>query len=201
MISFIQGSVDTILIDSVLINVSGVGYQVYTTGIPKAIGDDIKLYTYLHLNENKISLFGFSTLQEVNFFELLTSVSGVGPKVAMGILRTMPPTVLIGYIATESIKDIQKAPGVGLKTAQRLVLELKDKVGKLGLSANTQLGDTEGTLTQAITMPTSETNDAIEALLSLGYVAKDVYYIVDKATKTLQNPTTEDIIKLALKEL
>ena len=193
MIAFIKGTIDTILIDSVLVDVNGVGYQAYVTGTSANIGDSIKLYTYFHINENKMSLFGFKTLEEVNFFELLTSVSGVGPKVAMGILRTMGPSALVACIVTENTKEIQKAPGVGLKTAQRLVLELKDKVGKLSLSGASDLG------ASTISMPTSETSDAIEALLALGYNAKDVYSIVDKASKTTTN--TEDIIKIALKEL
>lgn len=192
MISFIQGKIDVILKDSVIVNVNGVGYQVFVTDVLSKIDDEIKLYTYMHITESKLSLYGFNSLDEVNFFELLTSVSGIGPKVAMGVLKSIGMQALTTFIFTEDISQIKKAPGIGLKTANRIVLELKDKLSKVVTNFN----KTENY--KKISSQDNYINDALDALVALGYQSKDVYEIVQKYSSV---KSTEEIIKLSLKEL
>ena len=188
MISFLEGNIDTILDNGLVLDTGGVGYYVSvakTTLNNVSVGSPAKLYTYMHVSENKIALYGFNTYQEVGFFELLTSVSGIGPKVALGLLNSDTPDGLVTSIIAEDIQKIQKAPGVGSKTARRIVLELKDKIAKI-----------EGI---KILPPVQGTNDAAEALLALGYNQKDVYQVVAQISKSTNN--TEEIIKMSLREL
>ncbi|MCL1995901.1 MAG: Holliday junction branch migration protein RuvA [Defluviitaleaceae bacterium] len=193
MIAFIEGKVDTMLGSSLVVGTDGgVGYNVFATTATienTNVGDTIKLYTYMSVSENKIALYGFSSYQETNFFELLTSVNGIGPKVALGLLNSDSSMGLAVSIVTGDVKKLQKAPGVGAKTAQRIVLELKDKIAKM---ANADSNAPTPTLPQG-------TNDAADALLALGYSATEVYQVVAKISKTTNN--TEEIIKMALREL
>ncbi|MCL1935667.1 MAG: Holliday junction branch migration protein RuvA [Defluviitaleaceae bacterium] len=195
MISFIKGNIDTILQNSIIIDVSGVGYHVYVAELlilNFEVGQNIKLYTHLHTNENKFTLFGFEKYEDVLFFELLTSVSGIGPKVALGLLNKNNAQQIMLYIITEDVKMLKKAPGIGEKTASRLVLELKDKINKI-----------KKEIFEKIEIPNknmgANIDDSISALLALGYNSKDVYNVVLKISKNAV--TTEEIIKLALKEL
>ena len=197
MISFLKGQVDTILGVSLIIDVAGVGYQVLTTDAVLTryrVSKDIKLYTYMSVSENKIALYGFEKYQDVSFFELLTSVSGIGPKAGLALLNTASASDLAIAIVTEDIDLIKKAPGVGAKTASRLVLELKDKLKKITADIPVSKSSSVAKNTDSI-----QVSDAIDALLALGYNPKDVYNIVSQISQTIT--TTEEIIKKALPEL
>lgn len=197
MIASIKGVVDTILDDSIIIEIpAGIGYHIFITKNTidtLSIGSEKKLYTYMSITENKTTLYGFDNYQEVNFFKLLVSVNGIGSKVAMGLLNTSSSTGLAISIVASDIKKLQQAPGVGAKTAQRLVLELKDKIAKIS-------NPTDSTLPA---LPQG-TNDAASALIALGYTPKESYEVVAKVSKTttdLNDLDIEQIIKMSLREL
>ncbi len=188
MIGKLQGFVDYIGDGFIILMVSGVGYKVYTPEI-FALKDNISLWIETVVREDSIRLFGFSNLAGQNLFNMLTGVSGVGPKVAMAILGTIKTDTLLTAIATGDAKTIATAPGVGKKVAEKIIVELKSKVG--GVSFSTSF-DKE----MAGTLP-----DLLSALESLGYKRMD---IVDMAQKLVsQNPSADvaKLIPMALKEI
>ncbi len=134
MIHFIHGSLAQLNGDFAVIDCGGVGFKMgisVATGskLSQKIGKDVLLYTYMAVSEDNISLYGFSEEDELNLFTRLISVSGIGPKAAISILGTFSPDELRSCIASNDAKTISRAPGVGLKTAQKLIIELKDKIG------------------------------------------------------------------------
>src|SRR5271157_838151 len=160
MIASLAGIIDAVSTDSMIVNVNGVGFKV---GGPTAvlselgmIGREVKLYTHLHVREDDMSLYGFASIDERKLFETLISVSGLGPKTAMGMLSAMSADQVAMAIATGSVEILTTIPGIGKKTAERLILELKDKVGGVLISAPA------GKAAQ-------ENADAVAALVSLGY--------------------------------
>ena len=188
MIGKLQGFVDYIGDGFIILMVSGVGYKVYTPEI-FALKDNISLWIETVVREDSIRLFGFSNIAGQNLFNMLTGVSGVGPKVAMAIMGTIKTDTLLTAIATGDAKTIATAPGVGKKVAEKIIVELKSKVG--GVSFSTSF-DKE----MAGTLP-----DLLSALESLGYRRMD---IVDMAQKLVsQNPTADvaKLVPMALKEI
>ena len=188
MIGKLQGFVDYIGDGFIILMVSGVGYKVYTPEI-FALKDNISLWIETVVREDSIRLFGFSNIAGQNLFNMLTGVSGVGPKVAMAIMGTIKTDTLLTAIATGDAKTIATAPGVGKKVAEKIIVELKSKVG--GVSFSTSF-DKE----MAGTLP-----DLLSALESLGYKRMD---IVDMAQKLVsQNPSADvaKLIPMALKEI
>ena len=183
-----------------VIDCGGVGYKLTTSLITSSIlaekvGQKIKIFTHLAVREDGIELFGFESNEERECFNKLITVSGVGPKAAMNILSVMTPDNLALSICTEDVKSISKAPGIGAKTAARIVLELKDKLSKeLGTSTTLR----SGSKTVPIVVPTGNLSEATEALMVLGYDKNTV-------TKALAgiDPKTDvgEIIRLALKKL
>lgn len=185
-----------------VVDCGGVGYRLtvslntYDALITK-VGKEVKIFTYLAVREDGVELFGFGTTDERDCFNKLTSVSGVGPKVAMSILSTLPPEKLVLAICTEDVKAIAKAPGIGSKTAARIVLELKDKFSDDMLSATSGASDSVSVPQKAI--KSGVFSEAAEALTVLGY---DKNTVLD-ALKGV-NPDTKDVgevIKAALKKL
>lgn len=150
-----------------------------------------KIYTKLIVREDDMSLCGFSTKEELEMFELLTSVSKIGPKVGLGILSFASPRQLGAYIVSEDIAKMSKAPGVGKKTAERIILELKDKIDKQNI-------EFEPTLLSQAPVAVSQ-DEAVDALIALGYSTAEAKEAVDKCKKTGLN--TEDIIKKSLSYL
>ncbi len=196
----------------VIVECGGVGYQVQVSAgtlqyLPspayRADGEEIpdakkvRLYTHMELRENSVDLFGFYTKEEKDIFELLISVSGVGPKAAMSILSLMTPRRLAMSIAAEDTKSISKAPGVGAKTAARVILELKSKFAKL-------YPDTDGILDapaapkKTSATDTAKLSDAKEALAVLGYSRSEIVAALKNAS---MDDSLEDIIKKALAQL
>ncbi|MCR4917482.1 MAG: Holliday junction branch migration protein RuvA [Alphaproteobacteria bacterium] len=189
MIGKLQGFVDYIGDGFIILMVSGVGYKVYTPEI-FAQKDNISLWIETVVREDSIRLFGFSNLAGQNLFNMLTGVSGVGPKVAMAIMGTIKTDTLLTAVATGDAKTIATAPGVGKKVAEKIIVELKSKVG--GSSFGTSLSDNgaSGILT-----------DLLAALESLGYRRMDIIEVAQKLVS--QNPTADvaKLVPMALKEI
>lgn len=191
MYSYIKGIVEEVYLDRIVLENNGIGYEInvssYTAQSVQK-GKSAKIFTKLIVREDDMSLCGFVSQEELQMFKLLTSVSKIGPKVGLGILSTATPKQLSAYILSEDIAKLSKCPGVGKKTAERIVLELKDKVDK-------DTAEFEATLFNQ--KPTGlELDEAVQALLALGYSNTEAKEAVQKFKK--QGLKTEDIIKKSL---
>ena len=162
-------------------------------------GTTVKLYTYLAVREDGVELFGFGSNEERASFHQLTSVSGIGPKVAMSVLSTFTPDRLALAICTEDIKSIAKTPGIGAKTAARIVLELRDKISKEMMSGDLPSSSKSGVTAQG-SMPASKSfSEATEALMVLGYDKNTVLGVLKDLD--VNHTDVSEIIRLALKKL
>lgn len=198
MIGYIRGTVEEIVEDTVILENQGIGYAVK---VPltvleslRANGSECKLYTYLYVREDQLALFGFESRNQLHMFELLITVNGVGPKVALGILSTLTVSALMMAIVSQDAKAISKAPGIGAKSAQKVILELKDKVAAEDIlyqevSAGTERVEEDSAL-----------HDAYLALVSLGYETSDASKVLSKLENT-DGMDSEMILKQALKKL
>lgn len=205
MIAFVNGILDEKRDLLAVIDVGGVGYNVnisaYTADRLPSKGEAVKLYTYMSVREDAMNLYGFLTRDELDFFKLLISISGIGPKGGQAILSVMTPDDLRFAILSGDSKAISKAPGVGKKTAERLVLELKDKIS----NDDIVMGRAGGSGDNSFPAGGDDTSqsEAVEALVSLGYGLSEA----SKAVRTVISAgdvnadDTEAILKLALKEL
>ncbi|MDD5949009.1 MAG: Holliday junction branch migration protein RuvA [Lachnospiraceae bacterium] len=198
MIGYIKGTIEEISEDSVIIDNHGMGYVVK---VPLPVleglrldGQEVKLYTYLYVREDQIGLFGFENANQLHMFELLLTVNGIGPKVALGILSTLSVSALMMAIVSQDAKAISKAPGIGAKSAQKLILELKDKVAAEDILYQ------EVAQTSEMAEMTADTSrkEACLALVSLGYDQTTASRAVAKVTDWEQKDT-ETILKEALK--
>ena len=200
MYAYIKGILAEVNTDSIVIENQGIGYQVYVSlqaleELP-AIGMEVKVYTYLHVREDAMVLFGFPDREDLKMFQMLLTVSGVGPKGALGILSALSGDDLRFAILSGDSKAIAKAPGIGAKTAQRVILELKDKVS---------LEDAFETKTAHITggnvmVNGTVKNEAIQALVALGYSSSEAMKAVSQV-EISQEHKVEDVWKLALKHM
>lgn len=164
MFEYIKGHVSEIILDKIILEVNGIGYRINSSLNSTSntrINEAATVYTHLAVKEDEISLYGFITRQELNMFKLLMTVSKIGPRVATGVLSTYTPEKLAAYIRKNDVVAISKCPGVGKKTAERVVLELKDKVDDYGIEV------ASGEI--AIDSGDGDLREATEALLSLGY--------------------------------
>ncbi|MGL5692881.1 MAG: Holliday junction branch migration protein RuvA [Peptostreptococcaceae bacterium] len=194
MYSYIKGTVEELYLDHVVIDNNNIGYRINVSSNTLKdlqLGNMAKIYTKLIVREDDMSLCGFSSKEELEMFELLTSVSKIGPKVGLGILSFASPRQLGAYIVSEDIAKMSKAPGVGKKTAERIILELKDKIDKQNI-------EFEPTLLSQAPIAVSQ-NEAVDALMALGYSTQEAKEAVDKCKKSGLN--TEDIIKKSLSYL
>ena len=177
-----------------VIDAGGVGYKIYSTApsleAVGAVGSNAKMYTYLRVAEGIFDLYGFAAHEELNMFEMLLSVSGVGAKVAIAILSTISPSKFALSVVTNDVNAIKQAPGVGPKVAQRIILELKDKFKGLSLEGMTA--------SDALTQTQTGDNDAAQALMVLGYSQTEAMRALSGIDQSLG---LEEIIKLALKNL
>lgn len=196
MFAYIKGKLDTKTDAFVIIDVQGVGYRIFmpTKSIEKLgeIGEIIKVYTYYYVREDNISLYGFSSNEELRMFELLISVSGVGAKSAIIMLSEISPSSFALAIISADISKLVKIPGIGKKTAARIILELKDK-----LKSETAIEKNEE-LNLAIE-DDGKDSEAIAALKVLGYTTKEIEKVFEKID--IKNLQIEEIIKQALKYL
>ena len=203
MIASVKGKLEGVTTESVIIDVNGLGVEaiVPTTVInllPK-IDENIKLHTYLHVREDVMQLYGFLEKEDLDFFKLLITVNGIGPKAAIAILSSMPTDILTFAILSEDTKTIQKAQGIGAKTAKKLVLELKDKVGIIKTPQNTgsKIYDNSA-LTIGIN---SEIKDeAVQVLTALGYSQTEAVKAIS-TVEIYEEMTSEELVKLSLKNL
>ena len=205
MFYYLNGELALRDINTCVIDCGGVGYKLTVSmltseSLASKLGQKVKLFTYLAVREDGIELFGFGSNEERHAFNLLTGVSGVGPKAAMNILSVMSPDRLAMAVCTEDIKGISKAPNVGAKTAARIVLELKDKVAKDFLPSSTASEKSTGSVgaTAAHTTVSGNLAEATEALMVLGYDRSSVIKALGGIDPTLD---TGMIIKAALKKL
>ena len=196
MIGFLRGQVAALKADYCLLDVNGVGYRVFVAGSTRnklRLKEETQLFTYMNVYQDGITLYGFASEDEYDIFQLLIGVSGIGPKVALGILSSITVDGLCKAIQNKQATVLTKLPGIGKKSAERLILELKDKVG-FATSADEEILtlDMEGAVGDDIV------SEAQAALVALGYSQAEIAPVLKQASKC---KTTEEIIKLALKQL
>ena len=197
MLAYIKGTLEMKMTGYIVIDVGGLGYKVFMSesGIDKLgnIGETVKVHTYYKVREDDISIFGFNSLEELRMFELLISVSGIGAKTAIAMLSNITPSKFALAIISNDLKTLTKIPGIGNKSAQRMVLELKDK-----LKTETAIeGSDEEVLVQQNN--NESISEAGQALQILGYNKGEIAKVFDKIET--HNLTTEELIKEALKHL
>lgn len=200
MIAYIKGILEDIGTGTIVIDNNGMGYEIL---IPEnlvnelpAIGNEVKIYTYLHVREDIMQLFGFLEKSDVEMFRLLITVSGIGPKGALGILSVLSSEDLRFAILAGDAKTISSAPGIGKKTAEKAILELKDKV-KLEDAFEAKLEKTQKKEQNSNSLARQET---AEALVALGYNQSEALKAIRKIDMT-EDMDTETLLKLALKNI
>lgn len=200
MYSYIKGQLAEIEEDKIVVEAGGIGYNIYTTGqtfqyLPP-VGENVKVYTYLHLREDIMMLYGFLSKDELKVFKLLLGVNGIGPKGAIAILSVMTTDDLRFAVLGDDAKAIAKAPGVGAKTAQRLILELKDKL-KLEDAFEQKLSHVQAKTTTNVN---GVKNEAVQALVALGYSSSEALKAMNGIELT-PDMEVEDLLKAALKNM
>lgn len=196
MIAYVKGTLDTKTDTFVIIDVQGVGYKVFMPAKSiedlGEVGKTVKIYTYYYVREDNISLYGFCTSEELRMFELLISVSGVGAKSAIIMLSEISPSSFALAVISDDVSKLIKIPGVGKKTAARIILELKDKL-------KTENAIEENKEINNVIERESNQEEAIAALQVLGYTRKEIEKTLEKID--IKNLELEEIIKQALKYL
>lgn len=196
MIAYIKGKLEIKTKEYIVIDVGGIGYKIFMaeSSMQELEKDkEIKIFTYMKVREDDVSLYGFINNEELVTFELLISVGGVGAKSAITILSNISPSKFALAVITNDVNTLKKLPGIGPKTAQRIILELKDK-----MKSESAIEESTEEIKSAIKLD-SKAEDAIEALNVLGYMKKDIEKVlVNIDTKEL---TVEEIIKQGLKYL
>lgn len=200
MIAFVKGILDTVDADRVVVENQGVGFEILVPGsvaegLPET-GNEVKLYTYTHVREDALQLYGFLTGDERKMFELLITVNGIGPKGALAILGVMDADTLRFSILAGDDKSIAKAPGIGAKTAAKLILELRDKCSLEMPEGENQSGRGKQPSDDAA----DAGNDAVQALVALGYSSGEAAAAVRRVDIT-PDMGVEDILKQSLKNL
>lgn len=197
MIATLNGKLIIKELGYVVVECGGVGFKCFVTQKTAAsigkIGDTVLLYTHLAVREDALDLYGFEDLQELEVYKLITSVSGVGAKIGLAVLSEFSADKVLLFIASGDSKSLTAASGVGIKLAQRIVLELKDKVGNY---ASKDAGIDLNSVGNATVNTSSK--EAVEALVSLGYSQSEASLAVGRLDPSL---TTNELIKLALKSL
>ncbi|MBD5547415.1 MAG: Holliday junction branch migration protein RuvA [Lachnospiraceae bacterium] len=201
MIAFVKGKIDDITEENVVVDTGGIGYNIKistgTASLLPGVGEEVKLYTYTCVREDMFSLYGFLTRDDLEIFKKLITVNGIGPKGGLAILSVMSADNLKFAIISGDAAAISKAPGIGKKTAERVILDLKDKISledTLIHKEMKQLGDgLSGAGNHA-------RNEAVEALTALGYSASDALHAV-KGVQAADDMDVETILKLALKNM
>ena len=196
MIGFVEGIIEYIDVDKIVVNNNGVGYNVF---MPASqidtlnVDETVRVFTYLNVREDAMQLFGFHTRDDLEVFKLLITVNGIGPKGGLAVLSTITTDDLRVAVISEDAKAISKAPGIGAKTAQKVIIELKDKLNledvlEPKLDANFQVNDN------------NSMSEAVMALVALGYSQADAYRAV-KSIDNIEELDVENVIKMALKKI
>ena len=201
MLAYIRGELAIKARGYVVVDVGGLGYKIYMSNIAMDnvgnIGETVKIHTYYRVMEDDISIFGFNTAEELRLFELLISVSGIGAKTAITMLGSIEPSDFAIAVISDDIDTLKKLPGIGAKTAQRVVLELKDKLKKEQAIEELDIASNSSKSKITITKD-RKLEDAQSALQVLGYGNKEIEKVLEKVyNKDLE---LEDLIKAGLKE-
>lgn len=201
MYSYIKGILVEITENNIVVENHGIGYEIFVPGqvldyLP-SIGEEVKIYTYHYVREDAILLYGFLTKEDVGIFKMLIGVSGIGPKGALAILSVLSTDDLRFAILSDDAKAIAKAPGVGAKTAQRVIIELKDKISledafEQKLANQAQITEKNPAV--------GVKNEAILALTSLGYSQNEALKVL-QGIEITENSQVEDVLKEALKQM
>ncbi|MGP1432799.1 MAG: Holliday junction branch migration protein RuvA [Catonella sp.] len=202
MIASVKGKLEAVTAESVIIDVNGFGVEAIVPAtvfnrLPK-LEDNIRLYTYLHVREDIMQLYGFLEKEDLEFFKLLITVNGIGPKAGIAILSSMPADILTFAILSEDTKTIEKAQGIGAKTAKKLVLELKDKVGIINKTSTVIFESQDDLVNTDINHEIK--GEASEVLVALGYSRTEAMKAISLVEVTTEI-TAEELVKLALKNL
>lgn len=197
MIYNVKGTLTYTDVNFAVVECGGVGFKCYvsmtTLKSLTSVGTQVNLYTYLSVKEDAMDLFGFYTRDELDAFKLLITVNGIGPKAAMAILSVLSPDKLSIAISSGDIKSIQSAQGVGKKTAERVILELKDKMAGIGGESTAQaVSNISGISTSG------NASEAVEVLVSLGFNQSDAAQVVGAMDKSL---SVDEMIRKGLKQL
>ncbi len=196
MIAHVNGELSNIETDYVVVDVGGVGYKVFAPLSVIALlpqpGARVKLFTYTHVKEDALTLYGFAETEQKNMFELLLTVTGVGPKVALNILSVLPVESIVGAISRDDIATLNRVPGVGNKMAQRISLELKEKMTTLiWLERARSVGGEHDVIV-----------DVVEGLIGLGYDRQSARKAADEALASSSNKKDAgEVLRLALRKL
>ena len=200
MITFLDGKIVETLPGRLVLNIGGIGYEILvplsTSDNTPAVGETIRILTHLHVREQEQTLYGFQTHDERDLFRLLINrVSGIGPKLGLAVLSAMAVGEFKDAVIRGDITALSTISGLGKKTAERIVLELKDKIGVTEAWAAASMGDTAGSPARAV-------NDAILALISLGYKQADAAKAIQKAAAEHEGqPDSDEFIRAALRGL
>ena len=197
MFAYIKGMFEEKGNNYVVIDVGGIGYKIFMSNMAIAAlgetGNVVKVHTHYYVREDNISLYGFASKEELKMFELLISVSGVGAKSAISMLSAISPSDFAMAIISDDVTKLKKVPGIGVKTAQRIILELKDKL------KNEEMAESTSNEITTFISNSEDTNEAIAALQILGYAKKDIENVFSQID--LSGMSTQDIIKVGLKYL
>ena len=200
MYAFIEGEVCEKLNGSLVLLASGVGWQLNcsnnTLQAAPPLGETMRCYTFLSVREDAMELFGFATREEKEMFLQLTSVSGIGPKTALGVLGAMPLRDLNLAILLGDVNALSRAPGIGKKTAQRIALELKDKISQADVSASAGAAVPTASVSA---LASDAVTEAIEALIALGYSSTEARNAISQIRDQTDKP--EELIRLALRTM
>lgn len=201
MIAFVHGIAADMTENSVIVETGGIGYEIYMTGESLSqlpMGEKVKIHTYFQVREDAMQLYGFLKKDDLQMFKLLLGVNGVGPKAAMGVLSGITADELRFAVLSDDVKTLSKAPGIGKKTAQKLILELKDKLKledafELKLAHEQEKAEASGDVSDG-------RQEAVAALVALGYSSTDALRAVRKVTE-VSSDDVEGLLKAALKNM
>lgn len=195
MIGYIRGKVTALFKDACFLEAGGIGYRIFISDKTRqqlVSGEEAKLLTYMAVREDAILLYGFLGEEEYELFLLLISISKIGPKVAMGILSAMTPSAFVGAVKTQSVTKLTKLPGIGKKTAERLLVELKDKIGAFAVE------DVPEEKAVPAVEENPATGEAVTALMSLGYEMDEITPVLGRLAGSYDN--VSKLVSAALRE-
>ncbi len=202
MISYIRGELVSIEEDKVIVDVNGVGYGIFMPAqslnqLP-SVGNEVKIHTYLNVREDAMQLFGFLTKDDLLVYKLVLGVNGIGPKGGLAILSTLTPNDLRFAVASSDVKAISASPGIGKKTAEKLIIELKDK---LSIEDTLFSGTTNSSEQSIQSVGNDNKTEAAQALVALGYDMSSSMKAVRKVDDLNGSKSVEEILKEALKHM
>jgi len=200
MISYIRGELVSIEEDKIIVDVNGVGFGIYmpaqTMNLLPSIGEEVKLHTFMNVREDAMQLYGFLTRDDLHVFKLVIGVSGIGPKGGLGILSKLSADELRFAVMAHDVKTISSAPGIGKKTAEKLIIELKDK---LSIEDVLSRDEDESVITAGHASNQTQA-ETVQALVALGYSNAEALKAVKKVAIT-DEMSVEDVLKQALKNI